>query len=86
MPGRVIICIYELICTYTHATLSIMRKYLSAFSCEHVRPTHTRTHTYERGDVHNRRRHGYGPFVPSYRRLISMFVLIRAILCHRINR
>ena len=85
MRGHVIMCIYELIYTYTHATLSIMPKYLSALS-EHVRPTHTRTHTYKRGDVRNRRRHGYGPFVPSYRRLISMFVLIRAILCHRINR
>ena len=52
--------------------------------CIHIQMRTCATHTHasthiRRGDIHNRRRHGYGPFVPSYRRLISMFVLFCVI-------
>ena len=76
-----------------------IRTYIYAYTCYpvyhtqvfiHIQlracATHTHARAYiRRGDIHNRRRHGYGPFVPGYRRLISMSILTRTITCHSIN-
>ena len=85
MSEPMIMRINERICIPTHATLLIMRKYVSTYSHENVQP-HSHKHTDTKGSIDIRRRHGYGPLVSGYRRLISMSVLTCTITSHCVNK